>query len=96
MVREGFVKFNLNRIIKYTQKLERRHRQNIKKIGKLKNAYIQKARELEEENKDILHQKDVYIEELKFQINKAQEEKERLYKQLSAIPKPIIDKFVNN
>lgn len=96
MLKEEFVKFNFNRLLKYNEKLKKRHEENEKKIANLKTEYLKKARNLEKENKKIIFEKDAIIEELRFQIDRLKREREVYEKELDQIPSEIVSNYNNN
>ncbi|MBR0427369.1 MAG: hypothetical protein IJK18_04135 [Clostridia bacterium] len=95
MLKEEFVKFNFNRLLKYNEKLKKRHEENEKKIANLKTEYLKKARDLEKENKKIIFEKDSIIEELRFQIDRLKREREGYEKELDQIPSEIVSNYNN-
>ena len=96
MLKEEFVKFNFNRLLKYNEKLKKRHEENEKKISNLKTEYLRKARNLEKENKKIIFEKDSIIEELRFQIERLKREREGYENELDKIPSEIVSNYNNN
>ena len=95
MLKEEFVKFNFNRLLKYNEKLKKRHEENEKKIANLKTEYLKKARDLEKENKKIIFEKDSIIEELRFQIDRLKRERESYEKELDKIPEEVVSNYNN-
>lgn len=95
MLKEEFIKFNFNRLLKYNEKLKKRHEENEKKIANLKTEYLKKARNLEKENKRIIFEKDAIIEELRFQIDRLKEERNNYEKELEKIPSEIVSNYNN-
>ena len=95
MLKEEFVKFNFNRLLKYNEKLKKRHEENEKKIANLKTEYLKKARNLEKENKKIIFEKDSIIEELRFRIDRLKRERESYEKELDQIPLEIVSNYNN-
>ena len=95
MLKEEFIKFNFNRLLKYNEKLKKRHEENEKKIANLKTDYLKKARNLEKENKRIIFEKDAIIEELRFQIDRLKEERNSYEKELDKIPSEIVSNYNN-
>ena len=93
MIKEEFVKFNFNRLLKYNEKLKRRHEENKRKIANLKSEYLKKARNIERENKKIIFEKDFIIEELSFQIASLKKERDDCEQQLNRIPLEIIKNY---
>ena len=93
MFKEEFVKFNFNRLLKYNEKLEKRHIENERKIANLKSEYLRKARNIEKENKRIIFEKDSIIEELRFQIDGLKREKAGYEEELNRIPLEVINNY---
>ena len=88
MVRESFIKFNLNRLKKYN-----RHIHNLKKVNELKKAYMNKAIEIKNVNEDIILKKDKIISDLKFQIEFLKNENKKLTASLGKVPVDVVRKY---
>ena len=93
MVRESFIKFNLNRLKKYNKHIEQRHINNLKKVNELKKAYMKKATEIKNSNEDIILKKDQIISNLKSQIEFYEKENKNLTSSLEKIPSDIVKKY---
>lgn len=93
MVRESFIKFNLNRLKKYNKQIENRHIHNLKKVNELKKAYMNKAIEIKNVNEDIILKKDKIISDLKFQIEFLKNENKKLTSNLGEIPGDVVRKY---
>lgn len=93
MVRESFIKFNLNRLKKYNKQIENRHIHNLKKVNELKKAYMNKAIEIKNVNEDIILKKDKIISDLKFQIEFFERENKKLTASLGKLPGDVVKKY---
>ncbi len=95
MVRESFIKFNLNRLQKYNKQVEKRHISNLQKVNELKKAYMKKAMEIKNVNESAILKKDKIISNLKFQIEFLERENKKLTDSLGKIPEGVVRKYNN-
>ena len=93
MVRESFIKFNLNRLQKYNKQVEKRHISNLQKVNELKKAYMKKAMEIKNVNENVLLKKEKIISNLKFQIEFLERENKKLTDSLGKIPEGVVRKY---
>lgn len=95
MVRESFIKFNLNRLQKYNKQVEKRHISNLQKVNELKKAYMKKAMEIKNVNESAILKKDKIISNLKFQIEFLERENKKLTDSLAKVPGDVVRKYNN-
>ena len=93
MLREGYVKLNLQSVEKYNKKLEKRHIENMKKVNELKEAYIFRANQIKEDCEKEILEKDKEIVGLKNQVEYLRKQKELIRVDLRQIPREIIEKY---
>ena len=92
-MREGFVKFNLLRLVKYIERLEKKHAEKRKQIQEIKTTYLQKVNKLQVENQKELNQKNKTINELTAKLQRLKQEAEMYENKLSVVPNFIVNKF---
>lgn len=93
MVRESFIKFNLNRLQKFNRRIEERHFSNLQKVNELKKAYMKKALEIKNYNETVILKKDKIISNLKSQIELLEQENKKLTTSLDKVPSDVIRRF---
>ena len=93
MVRESFIKFNLNRLQKFNRRIEERHFSNLQKVNELKKAYMKKALEIKNYNETVILKKDNIISNLESQIELLEQENKKLTTSLDKVPSDVIRRF---
>ena len=93
MVRESFIKFNLNGLQKFNRQIEERHFSNLQKVNELKKAYMKKALEIKNYNETVILKKDNIISNLESQIELLEQENKKLTTSLDKVPSDVIRRF---
>ena len=92
-MKESFIRFNLKRMIKYIDYLEKRHKTKKEELKAIKEDYLKQIKNIERENKKVLEEKNKIIKTLMQKIQETQEEVELYENKLNIIPGFIVNKF---
>ena len=92
-MREGFIKFNLLRLVKYIERLEKQHSAKKQQIQEIKTTYLQKVNKLQVENQKELNKKNKTINDLTAKLQRLKQEAEMYENKLSVVPNFIVNKF---
>ena len=95
MLREGYIRFNLQNIEKYNNLIEKNHIKNMEKVNELKEAYLEKANSIKTEGEKTLKRQDFEIAKIKNQIEFLKKQKGFIKEDLEKIPQDIIKKYNN-
>ena len=92
-MREGFVRFNFLRLVKYIECLEKQHAKKRTQIKQIKTEYLKKVSNFQMENQKELNQKNKMINELTAKLQNLKQECEIYENKLSIGPNFIVNKF---
>ena len=92
-MREGFVRFNFLRLVKYIERLEKQHAEKKKQIQEIRTKYLEKVNKLQVENQKELNKKNKIINDLTAKLQKIKLESEIYENKLSVVPNFIVNKF---
>lgn len=86
MLREGYIRLNLQNIDRFNEKTQRNHEKNMKKIKELKNAYLDKANQIKQDAEIEIKEKNIEIAKLKNQIEFLKKQRDFIKDDLNRIP----------
>lgn len=91
-MKESFIRFNLKRMIKYIEYLDKRHNNKKEELENIKANYLKQINSIENEKKKILAEKKQIIKTLRKKIQETKEEAELYETKLNKIPGFIVNR----
>ena len=86
MLREGYIRLNLQSVERFNKKTKKNHDKNMERLRELKSAYLERAKEMQRDEKEEISKKDIEIAKLKEQIESLKEERDEIKRDLDQIP----------